>query len=184
MPSLWRGGKISVLVIGAGDEAESHFAYRRSRRRQSHGMSGRAYRVAGEEAVPIGPPGFEAGDVEMNRIGEGLFGGRSCAAHDFRHAGIARDLIAQGYVSAAHAAWRFRIARQGLGREPRPQHKAIGARRTGRNAEAEWIAGPPALRDGGANEAWYCNWRCNGRRNGCESSPGTADEATTAKMLR
>jgi hypothetical protein len=103
-------------------------------------MSGWAHRVSGEEAVPIGPPGFEASDVEMDRIGEGLFRGRGAATHDFCHAGIGRDFIAQRHVGAAHAARRFRIARQRIRCEPRPQYKAIGARRAGSNAEAEWIA--------------------------------------------
>ena len=171
-------GKIAVLVIGAGDKTEAQRRGRRTRRRQRRRMSGRTHRIAREEAVPIGSPGFEAGDIEMHRIGEGLFGTRATAAHDFGHARIARDLIAQGHVSAAHAARRFRIARQRLGREPGPQHKAIGARRAGRNAEAERIAGPPALRGGGADKAWRSNRRCNRRK----SSAGATDEATTAKM--
>jgi len=140
------GGKISVLVIGAGHKAEPQLCARRSGCRKRHRPSGRAYRIAGEKAVPIGPPGFEAGDIEMDRIGKGLFGGRSSAAHDFRHVGVGRDLITQRHVGAGHAARSFRIGRQRLGRKARPQHKAISPRRAGSNAEAERITRPPALR--------------------------------------
>jgi hypothetical protein len=110
----------------------------------------------------------------MDRIGEGLLRGRGAATHDFCHAGVGRDLIAQRHVGAAHAARRFRIARQRLRCEPRPQYKAIGARRAGSNAEAEWIATTPALRGSNADEAR--------RRNCRESGARATDEATTAKM--
>src|SRR5215471_8594814 len=174
------GRKISVLVIRAGDKTEPQLCRRRSGRRKRRRPSGRAHRIAREKAVPIRPLGFETGDIEMDRIGEGLFGGRGSATHDFGHAGIGRDLITQRHVGAAHAARRFRIARQRLRREPRPQHKAVGPRRAGSNAEAERIAGPPALRGGNADQAWGGNWRRDGRDSGARGP----DKAMPAKKAR
>ena len=166
------GGEISVFVIGAGDKAKSHLRDRRLRGRKRDRTSGRADRIAREEAVPVGPPRFETGNVEMDRIGEGLLRRGIAAAYDFGHAGIGRDLITQGHVGAAHPARRFRIGRQRFGRKPRPEHEAVGPRRAAGNAEAERIAGPPALRRRDTNEAR--------RRDRAKANAGFDQEAPPA----
>ena len=147
------GGKITVLVIGAGHVTEAQAVKRCARRRQGDRASDRARRVAALEAIPIGPARLQAGDVEVHRIAEHALGCSLAAAHDFCHGLVTRNLVAQGDVAAAHAAGGFRIARQRLGRQPRPQHKAVRARRAGSDAQAEWIAGMPALRGGVAQQS-------------------------------
>ena len=171
------GREIAVLIVGARHEAEAQLVEGRSRRRQGHGAADAARRVAAHEAIPIGPAGLEPADIEMHRIGKGPFGRGLALAHHVVHGGVGRDLVVDGDVAAAHAAGGFRIGRHRLGRKPRPQHEAVGPRRAGRDAEAERIAGKPALRPRRAQQS--------GRRDqGHAGTRRPRDQAAAAQVAR
>ena len=93
------GGKVAVFVIGAGDKAEAQCFGRGIRRRQSRCTTNAAGRVTAHEAIPIGPPGLQPSDVEMNRIRECLLGGRFASPHHIAQRRVGGDFVADGDLS-------------------------------------------------------------------------------------
>ena len=125
------GGEIAVLVVGAGAEAEAQCGDGAAWRRRGGCAAGRAGPRAEKEAVPIGPARLQAAHLAMDRMGESRFGAGKATLHDATERGLLRDLIADLAIAAERCL--------GQRRKARPQHEAIGPRRTGGDTEGEGI---------------------------------------------
>ena len=162
------GREIAEFVIGAGHEAEAQPVERCAGRRRGAQMADRARLAAGDEAVPILPPRFEAAALDMHRmreIGIGLV--RCRAARSAACFGSSATSQSTGTTVGRHAAGTLRIGRQRFGREPGPQHR----RRPGsdsprrRRARTDRCAACPT--------AAGCGWRSEPRPSRSAARGGT-----------
>jgi hypothetical protein len=107
-------------------------------------MAGNARLAAGDKAIPIGSRRFEPAAFDVHRMSELGLGVDAAVPHDAPHRRIVGNFPADRYGNGRHAARPLGVARQRLGREPRPQHDAIRHWVAGGDPERERITGRPS----------------------------------------
>ena len=117
------GVVVALLVALAARDAYPQAVEPRTGLGRGPSAAHRARGIARHEAVEILAAGPQARDLEVHAVGVLRGCGHDAALHAMREARIERDLPTQRQVVRARTA----VRREGLWREPRPEHHAIAA---------------------------------------------------------
>ena len=127
------GGPVPVLVVLAAAGDEAHAVELGARGGKGAGSADSRLRAQGGEAVPVGAGRLQAGQLDVHRVAELGPRGSVAAGHHLAEALVGGDLPADGLHLHPHAG----VQGQGIGRQPRPDHEAVGRGVPGGHAQGE-----------------------------------------------